>query len=85
MRLVETVKFKKLRKRIRDNKELEALRGALKIIRDNPEIGKKLKGEFKELRSYKYSVYGQSKRLIYKIEQGCLVLLSFGPREGSYK
>jgi len=85
MKLVETSKFKKLRKKIKEDRERKALREAILKVLENPEVGKKLKGEFRDLRSYKYSVKGQNRRLIYKIEREDLILLSFGPREGIYR
>ena len=85
MKLVETAKFKRLRKRIKETHEKAALKEAINKIIENPQAGKILKGEFKDLRSFKYTVKGQNKRLIYKIEKDFLVLFSFGPREGIYK
>jgi addiction module RelE/StbE family toxin len=85
MRLVEASKFKKQRKKIKENQEKDALKKAIAQLMENPEQGKKLKGEFKDLRSFSYTVKGQSRRLIYRIEKDVLVLLSFGPREGSYR
>ena len=85
MRLVEVSKFKKQRKRIREIQEKNALKKAISHIMENPEAGKKLKGEFKDLRSLSYTMKGQSRRLIYRMEKNTLVLLSFGPREGVYK
>jgi addiction module RelE/StbE family toxin len=85
MRLVEASKFKKQRKKIKGNQEKDALKKAIAHLMENPEQGKKLKGEFKDLRSFSYTVKGQSRRLIYMIERDVLVLLSFGPREGSYR
>jgi hypothetical protein len=85
VRLVETSKFKKSRKKIKGGLEKEALREAVLKIIQNPAAGKKLKGEFQDLRFLGYSVKGQNRRLIYKQEKDCLVLLSFGPREGIYK
>ncbi len=85
MRLVETSKFRKLRKKIKSNLEKEALKEAILKIIDNPEAGKKLKGEFKELRSFGYTVQGQTRRVIYKKEREALIFFSFGPREGIYK
>ena len=82
MNLIETAKFKKLRKKIRNNEEREELKGAIKVILANPDAGKKLKGEFKDLRSLRYNVSGQHRRMIYKKEPGSIILLSFGPREG---
>jgi ribosomal protein S6 len=79
MRLVETAKFKRLRKRIKETLEKAALKEAINKIIENPQTGKILKGEFKDLRSFKYTVKGQNKRLIYKIEKGFLVFFSFGP------
>lgn len=85
MRLVETSKFKKLRKKLKQEEEKTGLKKAvLKVIKD-PYSGKKLKGEFRELLSLHYFVKGQSRRLIYKVEKDTLVLFSFGPREGIYK
>ena len=85
MKLVETAKFKRLRKRIKETHEKAALKEAINKIIENPQAGKILKGEFKDLRSFKYTVKGQNKRLIYKLEKGFLVFFSFGPREGIYK
>jgi mRNA-degrading endonuclease RelE of RelBE toxin-antitoxin system len=85
MKLLETSKFKKLRKKVESTHEREALKEAVEKIMEDPDAGKLLKGEFRDLRSFKYSVKGQSKRLIYKIEEDILILFSFGPREGIYK
>ncbi len=85
MNLAETSKFRKLRKRIRQEQEKKELKRAVKKISQKPSSGKKLKGEFKELRSFEYKVLGQSKRLIYKVNSDTITLLSFGPREGIYK
>jgi hypothetical protein len=85
MKLIETAKFKRLRKRIKETQDKAALKEAINKIVENPQAGKILKGEFKDLRSFKYTVKGQNKRLIYKTEKNFLVLFSFGPREGIYK
>ena len=85
MRLVETSKFKKQRKKLKSVEEKEELKKAVLKVVEDPHSGKKLKGEFRELFSLKYSVKGQSRRLIYKIEEETLVLFSFGPRAGIYK
>ena len=85
MRRVETSKFKRLRKKIKQEQEKEELKKAIKKIAKNSNAGKKLKGEFKELRSFNYTVKGQSKRLIYKTETDTIILFSFGPREGIYR
>ena len=85
MRLVETSKFKKLRKKLRQEQEKKEPKNAIKKIVEDPSSGKKLKGEFRKLMSFNYSVKGQSKRLIYKAEKDTIILFSFGPREGIYK
>lgn len=85
MRRVETSKFKRLRKKIKQEQEKEELKKAIMKIAENPNAGKKLKGEFKELRSFNYTVKGQSKRLIYKTETDIIILFSFGPGEGIYR
>ena len=85
MKIFETPKFQRLRKKIKEGAERKALKGAIEKVVENPLIGKKLKGEFKDLRSYRYFARGQERRLIYKYEKGRLFLLSFGPREGIYK
>jgi mRNA-degrading endonuclease RelE of RelBE toxin-antitoxin system len=84
MKLVETSKFQKLRKKIREDAEREALGKAIEEIIEAPQAGKKLKGEFADLRSYGYTVKGQARRLIYRWEDDSLVLFSFGPRQGIY-
>lgn len=84
MKLFETAKFQKLRKKIREDAERAALQEAIEEIIRNPQAGKKLKGEFADLRSYGYAVKGQARRLIYKWEDDRLVLFSFGPRQGIY-
>ena len=85
MKLFETSKFKHQRKKIKEIEEKEALRRAVSGVLENPEKGKKLKGEFREFRSIKYSVKGQSRRLIYKAVNDTVILLSFGPRGSVYK
>ena len=85
MILLETAKFSKLRRKVRDESERRELRTAIMAVRDEPDLGKKLKGEFGELRSYAYSVRGQARRLIYHWEKNLVTLYSFGPRQGIYK
>ena len=85
MRLVETTKFKRLRKKLKQEQEKVELKNAIEIIAADPYSGKKLKGELRELLSFSYSVKGQSRRLIYKAEKDTIILFSFGPREGIYK
>jgi hypothetical protein len=85
MRLVETAKSKKLRKKINEKHEKESLRFAVSKILKSPDVGKPLKGEFKKLRSYSYTTKGQNRRLIYRKDEDSIILLSFGPREGIYK
>jgi len=41
--------------------------------------------EFRDFRSLRYFVEGRERRIIYKIEEKAIYLLSFGPREGIYK
>jgi len=85
MRLLETPKFQKLRKKLKEESERGALREAVLLVLENPEAGKKLKGELRDLRSFRYSVQGQTRRLIYRHEKDAVILFSFGPRQGIYK
>jgi len=85
MKILETSKFQKLRKKIREDTERNALKEAIMDVEKNPQAGKKLKGEFALLRSYQYTVKGQARRLVYRLEEDLIVLFSFGPREGIYK
>lgn len=85
MKICETPKFRKLREKLKSGLEREALKETVVFIVRNPGGGKKLKGEFKDFRRYRYSVQEQERRLIYKIEKDIIYLLSFGPREGIYK
>jgi mRNA-degrading endonuclease RelE of RelBE toxin-antitoxin system len=85
MKILETSKFQRLRKKIREEAERNLLKEALLEIEKNPEAGKKLKGEFALLRSYPYTVKGQARRLIYRWEKDMIVLFSLGPRGGIYK
>jgi hypothetical protein len=85
LRIYETSKFKRLRKKLRSKNEKEALKRAIAAVAADPGAGKPLKGEFKFLWRFAYTVSGQEKRLIYKAEKDCLYLLSFGPREGIYQ
>jgi mRNA-degrading endonuclease RelE of RelBE toxin-antitoxin system len=85
MRILETSKFQKLRKKLKDDEDLAALREAVLLVLENTEAGKKLKGEFRDLRSLRYAVRGQACRLIYKHGRDVIVLFSFGPRQGIYK
>lgn len=85
MKLLETTKFSKLRNKLREATEKRALKSAILQVSRDPNAGKKLKGEFRDLRSFQYTVKGQSRRLIYKTEKHAIILFSFGPREGIYK
>jgi mRNA-degrading endonuclease RelE of RelBE toxin-antitoxin system len=85
MRLLETSKFQKLRSKLKEESERNALRAAVLAILDDPAAGKKLKGEFRDLHSFRYAAQGQSRRLIYKLDKDTIVLFSFGPRQGIYK
>jgi len=85
MKILETSKFQKLRKKIREDAERNSLKAAIMEVEKNPLAGKKLKGEFVLLRSYQYAVKGQARRLVYRLEKDLIILFSFGPREGIYK
>ena len=85
MRIYETAKFQRLRKKLRSDNEKQALKRAIAEVAAEPQAGKPLKGEFKSLWRFSYNVAGQEKRLIYIAEKDCLYLLSFGPREGIYR
>jgi hypothetical protein len=85
MRILETAKFVRTRKKIVDKGEIEALKAAILAIVAAPLTGKKLHGELAPLRTYVYSPKGQSRRLIYKFSAEEIVLFSFGPRQGIYK
>jgi len=85
MKILETSKFERLRKKIREETERNSLKEALLKVEKNPEAGKKLKGEFSLLRSYPYTVKGQARRLVYRWEKDTIILFSFGPRGGIYK
>jgi len=78
----ETAKFSKLWKKIRDEAERQALKSAILSIAENPQVGKKHKGELEHLRSYAYSVRGQARRIISLSEKDAVTLFSFGPRQG---
>ena len=85
MKILETSKFERLRKKIREDAERNSLKEAIMEVEKNPHAGKKLKGEFALLRSYQYTVKGQSRRLVYRWEKDLIILFSFGPREGICK
>lgn len=85
MKILETSKFERLRKKIREDAEGNSLKEAIVEVEKNPNAGKKLKGEFALLRSYPYAVKGQARRLVYRWEKDRIILFSFGPREGIYK
>jgi mRNA-degrading endonuclease RelE of RelBE toxin-antitoxin system len=85
MKTLETSKFQRLRKKIREEAERNSLKEALMEVEKNLEAGKKLKGEFALLRSYPYTVQGQARRLVYRWEKDLIVFFSFGPRGGIYK
>jgi mRNA-degrading endonuclease RelE of RelBE toxin-antitoxin system len=84
MRLLETPKFQKLRRKLKEESERDALKTAILSIVENPLSGKKLKGELRNLCSFRYAVQGQPRRLVYKLEEDAVVLYSFGPRQGIY-
>ena len=83
MRILETAKFSRLRKKIIEEDEKEALITAIRTVAADPLSGKKLHGELALLRSCAYSSRRQSRRLIYKLEKHTIVLISFGPRPGT--
>ena len=85
MRLIETANFKKHRKKLKQEQERAELKNTIIKLVEDPYIGKKLKGEFKDLLALRYTVKGQSRRLIYKVEKDKIILYSFGPREGIYR
>jgi len=85
MKIYETTKFNKLRTKLKEKTEKEALKEAIEAVAKDPQAGKKLKGDFALLRSFKYTVKGQARRLIYKWEKNSIILFSFGPRESIYK
>lgn len=85
MILRETAKFSKLRQKIKSQAERDALKAAIIEVRDNPLIGKKLKGELEHLRSHAYHAEGQARRIIYLVEKSAITFFSFGPRQGIYK
>ena len=85
MRLLETSKFQKLRKKLKDEEKRDSLKNAVLQVLEDPEAGKKLKGEFRDLRVFRFAVRGQARRLIYIYDKDAIVLFSFGPRQGIYK
>ena len=85
MKIYETSKFNKQRRKLKEKTEKQALKQAIKAVAKDPQSGKKLKGDFALLRSFKYTVKGRTGRLIYKCEKNSIVLFSFGPRESIYK
>jgi len=85
LKIYETSKFQKQRKKLRTDSEKTSLKEAIGAVAKDPLSGKKLRGEFKDLRSLRYFADGQERRMIYKIEENAIYLLSFGPREGIYK
>jgi len=85
MRILETAKFARARKKLVDKGEIEALKTAILAIVAEPLTGKKLHGELAPLRTCAYSANGQSRRLIYKFSADEIVLFSFEPRQGTYK
>jgi len=85
MKILETSKFQRLRKKIREDAEKNSLKETIVEVEKNPHAGKKLKGEFALLRLYQYTVKGQARRLVYRWEKDLIILFSFGPREGIYK
>ena len=85
MKIYETTKFNRLRRKLKEKTEKEALKAAIKVVAKDPQTGKKLKGDFALLRAFKYTVKRQTHRLIYKWGKNSIILFSFGPREGIYK
>jgi mRNA-degrading endonuclease RelE of RelBE toxin-antitoxin system len=95
MKIHETTKFNKLRTKLKEKIERQALKEAIITVAKDPQSGKKLKGDFAVLRSFKYTVKGQARfkytvkgqarRLIYKWDKNSIILFSFGPRESIYK
>ncbi len=76
---------KKARKDIEkmDSRYKPRILAALVILKDNPFLGKKLKGEREKERSYEVWPY----RIIYRIKERKLIILIIrvGHRQGAYK
>ncbi len=85
LKIYETARFQKQRKKLRGDSEKTALKEATRSVGEDPLSGEKLKGEFKGLRSLRYYVEGQERRMIYNFKENAIYLLSFGPREGIYR
>jgi mRNA-degrading endonuclease RelE of RelBE toxin-antitoxin system len=85
LKVYETSKFQKLRKKLESAGEKEALKDAIISVAAGPLAGKKLKGELKDLSRHRYFVGGRERRLIYEVQKETIFLISFGPREGIYK
>lgn len=78
-------KFQRLRKKNRGGAERTPLKKVLADVEKDPNVGKKLKGEFAPMRLFPYTVEGQPRRLIYKWSKDMLVLFPFGPKQGIYR
>jgi hypothetical protein len=85
MKIHETAKFNKLRIKLKEKTEKDALKEEIIAVSKDPQAGKKLKGDFALLGSFKYTAKGQARRLIYKWEKNSIILFSFGPRESIYR
>jgi mRNA-degrading endonuclease RelE of RelBE toxin-antitoxin system len=85
LKVYETSKFRKQRKKLQSALERDALKDAVRAVVDKPPAGKKLKGELSDFRRHRYLVDGQERRLIYMLEKGTIYFLSFGLRQGVYK
>ncbi len=83
LRIYETPKFQKQRKKLRSDLEKTALRETIRSVAQDPSMGKKLKGEFKDLRSLRYFAEGQEKRIICKVQEDLIYLLSFSALYGN--
>ena len=76
LRTYETPRFQKQRKKLRNDLEKTALKEAIGSVAESPLIEKKLKGEFKDVRSLRYFAEGQERRIIYKVKENSIYLLS---------
>ena len=84
--VLQTPSFKKTVKKLHANQKQD-LDDAIRVLMDEPTIGKQKKGDLSYLRVYKFSMVNQLTLLGYSYEDGSVVLelIALGPHENFYR
>ncbi len=84
MKVIQSLKFKKVYKKLKDN-QLHEVNDAIQKIMENPNIGEKKVGNLSWLRVYKFRCNNQLMLLGYENNNDIIKLHDLGSHENFYK